>query len=84
MNQKAIKTRLSMATPEDPLTLLSISEDDSEEEVIDEAPLKGDEDEVDDGAVDGEEDDEYGEDDENDNVGEDEEEGDDEDEDYDG
>lgn len=77
MNQKAITTHLSMITPEDPFTLLSISEDDSEEEAADEAPLKGVEDEVDDGVADGDEEDA-------DEDDEDEEEGEDEDEDYDG
>lgn len=81
MNQKAIVTCLSMATLKDPLTLLCISEDDSKKEAADEAPLEGDEDEVDDGTANGDEEDE---DDEDDDGGEDEEEGDDEDEDYDG
>lgn len=77
INQKAIATRLSMATLENPLTLLSLSENDSEEEAIDEAPLDGDdlEDEDDDG-------DEEAKDDGDEDGGEDSEEGDDEDEEY--
>lgn len=84
MNQKAIATSLSMATPEDPLTLLSLSEEDSEEEAADEAPLDGDEDEDDGGATDGDEEDEDDEDDGDEDEGEDEEEGKDEDEESDG
>lgn len=80
-NQKAIVTHLSMATPEDPLILLSLSEDDFEEEVAGEAPLGEDDfrdgDEDDDGAADGDKDDE---DDGHEDGGEDFEEGDEEEE----
>lgn len=87
MNQKAIATCLSMAIPKDPLTLLSLSEDDFEEEAADEAPLVRDDledkNEDDDGADDGDKEDEDDEDDENEDGEEGEEEGDGEDEDYD-
>lgn len=66
-NQKVIATHQSIATLEDPLILLSLSDDDFEDEAADEAPLSGedlgdeDEDEDDDGAADGDEEDEDGE-----------------------
>lgn len=79
-NQKLIVTHLSIATPEDPLILLSLSEDDSEDEAVGEMPLGGDdlgdEDDDDDGAADGDEEDKDDEDDEDEDGGDDSEEGD--------
>lgn len=74
-NQKTIATHLSIATLEDPLTFFSLSEDDSEDEAAGEAPLSGkdlgDENEDDDGAVDGDEEDEDDEEEKDEEGGED-------------
>lgn len=58
-NQKVIVTHLSIVTPEDPLTLISLSDDDFEDEVAGEEHLNeeelGVEDEEDDEEADGDE-----------------------------
>lgn len=74
-NQKAIVTHLSITTLKDPLILITLSEDDSEDEVVGEKHVSGedvgDADEEDDEEADGDEDDKEDEDEEED--GEDEE-----------
>lgn len=61
-NKKVIVTRLSIATPEDPLTRISLNEDDSKDEVVGQEHLSGedlgDEDEEDDEEADDDEEDE--------------------------
>lgn len=59
-NQKVITTLLSISTFEDPLTLLSLSENDSEYEIVGTTHLSWEDlgDEDDNGAVDGDEEDE--------------------------